>query len=154
MPLEIGIGKLCGMKVIDLPSPTFTKKDYEIRIRKTLETMKNFDCLYIHLKGPDIYGHDGDFEGKKKSIEEIDEFFFGPLLKNISLNDCTIAVTSDHSTPCINKAHSADPVPILIAGQKIKQDNVKKFNEIDCTKGSLGKLNGIEVMDKIFSFFI
>lgn len=153
MPLEIGIGKLCGMKVIDLPLPTFTKKDFPVRVRKTLSAMKKFDCLYIHLKGPDLFGHDGDFEGKKKSIEEIDKYYFKPLLKKINLKNTIIVVTGDHATPCISKAHSTDAVPIVIAGGNIKPDNVQKFNETECAKGSLGALKGLEVMSKIIKIF-
>lgn len=149
MPLEIGIGKLCGMSSVGLSLPAYTKKDYPERVRKTLYAMKKYDCLYIHLKGPDLFAHDGEFEGKKKSIEDIDKYFFGPLLKKIDLINTLIAVTSDHATPCINKAHSADPVPIVIAGNSIKPDNVRKFNEYDCAKGSLGTLNGLEIMPKV-----
>jgi len=153
MPLEIGIGKLCGMHVIDLPLPTFTKSDYPIRVEKTFSAMKKFDCLYIHLKGPDLFGHDGEFEKKKKSIEEIDKYFFEPLLSKIDLKNTIVAVTGDHATPCINKAHSADPVPLVIAGDDIKPDYVQGFNEIDCAKGSLGSLKGLEVMTKVMGIF-
>lgn len=153
MPLEIGIGKLCGMSAIKLPLPRFTKEDYPERVEKTISAMKNHDCLYIHLKGPDLFGHDGHFDGKRESIEEIDHCYFKPLLKKINLNETMIVVTGDHATPCINKAHSEDPVPILIAGGRIKADDVKKFNEIDCKKGALGELKGLEVMPKVMETF-
>ncbi|MBI1935240.1 2,3-bisphosphoglycerate-independent phosphoglycerate mutase [Candidatus Woesearchaeota archaeon] len=153
MPLEIGIGKLCGMDSIKLSLPAYTKNDYPERVNKTISAMKKYECLYIHLKGPDLFAHDGDFDGKKKSIEDIDRCYFGPLLRKIDLKNVLILVTADHSTPCINKAHSADPVPILIAGGSIKPDNVEKFNEYDCSKGSLGTLKGLEVMPKIMAIF-
>ncbi len=153
MPLEIGIGKLCGMKVIDLPLPTFTKRDYPERVKKTILAMKSFDCIYVHLKGPDLFGHDGDFEGKKKSIEEIDKYYFKPLFKKIDLKNTIILVTGDHATPCVYKAHSAEPVPIVIAGWNIKPDDVIKFNEMDCSQGSLGTLKGLQVMPKVMELF-
>jgi len=153
MPLEIGIGKLCGMDAIKLPLPTFTKEDYPERVEKTISTMKNHDCLYIHLKGPDLFGHDGDFEGKKKSIEEIDHCYFKPLLKKIDLNETIVVVTGDHATPCINKAHSSDPVPILICGGNVKADTVKKFNEMDCGEGYLGELKGLQIMGRVMEIF-
>lgn len=153
MPLEIGIGKLCGMEVIDLPLPTFSKSDYPVRVEKTLSAMKNHDCLYIHLKGPDLFGHDGEFDGKKNSIEEIDEYFFRPLLAKIKMEDIIMLVTGDHSTPCIHKSHSADPVPLMITGGGIKPDEVERFNEIDCAKGSLGVMNGIDLMPAVMRIF-
>ena len=66
MPLEIGIGELAGMSLVHLPLPTFTAADYKIRLEKTLAALKKFDCLYIHIKGPDLFGHDGDYLGKKQ----------------------------------------------------------------------------------------
>ena len=38
------------------------------------------NAIYVHLKGPDEFGHDGDAIGKMKNIEEIDKRFFGTLL--------------------------------------------------------------------------
>ncbi len=116
MPLEVGITKLVGMTVVRLPLPTFGASDYPIRARKTLEALKKFDGVYVHLKGPDLFAHDGDAIGKLGSIEEIDEFYFGNLLKKLDLNEVRVAVTGDHSTPCDMKAHSADSVPYLITG--------------------------------------
>ncbi|HIH20315.1 TPA: 2,3-bisphosphoglycerate-independent phosphoglycerate mutase [Candidatus Micrarchaeota archaeon] len=118
MPLEVGIAKFLGMDVIELPTPHFDKRDYQVRAEKTKEALGNYDGVYVHLKGPDLYGHDGDAKGKKKSIEEIDEFYFGPLLKKISLEKVRIAVTGDHSTPCELKSHSADSVPYLVTTNK------------------------------------
>jgi 2,3-bisphosphoglycerate-independent phosphoglycerate mutase len=45
------------------------------------------------------------------------------------------------------KAHSDDPVPVLITGNRIKGDEVEKFSEKACTKGKLGVLyKGTELM--------
>ena len=130
MPLEVGIAKLVGMRVIALPTPSFGASDYPTRARKTIGALKKFDAVYVHLKGPDLFGHDGEAKGKKNSVEEIDEFYFGPLLKKIDLEKVRIAVTGDHSTPCVLKAHSADSVPYLISG--LGKGGV--FDETHCRK--------------------
>jgi len=31
--------------------------------------------IYVHIKGPDEFGHDGDALGKKQNIEKIDSDF-------------------------------------------------------------------------------
>lgn len=134
MPLEIGIGKLIGMNVIHAPPPTFTASDYAGRAKKTLALLKKFDGVYVHIKGPDLFGHDGDTNGKTKSVEDIDRFFFKPLLKKLDLSKTRIAVTADHSTPCEIKAHSSDPVPFLIAGAGFFEKGVAKFGEKECLK--------------------
>ena len=148
MPVERGISRIAGMHLIDIPPPTKdTKADSDLRIRRLMEIYPSFDCFYIHIKGPDEPGHDGDFERKAKIISEIDKFFFGELLSRIDLKETLICVTADHSTPCSLKGHSDDPVPLLIAGGNIKPDGIKKFSEKECKKGSLGLLkHGTELI--------
>ncbi|MCM8783619.1 MAG: alkaline phosphatase family protein [Candidatus Omnitrophica bacterium] len=153
MPVEKGIALLTGMEIIDLPLPTGDlKNDYTLRASRTLEAINKFDGLYIHLKGPDEPAHDGNFLKKKEIIEAIDRFFFGRLLTSLELKDCVIAVTADHSTPCILKAHSADPVPLVISGGNIPSDEVKLFSENQARNGALGELEGREVLSKIIEF--
>ncbi|NYZ75547.1 phosphoglycerate mutase, partial [Candidatus Micrarchaeota archaeon] len=137
MPLEIGIGKLIGMKVIRASPPTFTASDYEGRAKKTLALLKKFDGVYVHIKGPDLFGHDGDAAGKRKSVDDIDRFFFKPLLKKLDLSSTRVAVTADHSTPCELKAHSNNPVPFLIAGAGVFEKGVSKFGETECMKNGV-----------------
>ncbi len=154
MPIEIGISKLAGMHVIELPTPTHDlEKDCTFRLKKLFDTLPLFNCFYIHIKGPDEPGHDGKVELKKKLIAIIDKYFFEKLLPKIKLEDHVICVTADHSTPCKLKAHSDSPVPILVSGGKIKGDGVDGFSERECKKGSLGVLeNGTELMPKLIEF--
>ena len=151
MPVERGIAKLSGMHLVDLPPPSRDLKDDCIfRVKKLFDILPRYDCFYIHIKGPDEPGHDGNFKLKTKLIETIDKFFFGKLLPKINLHDHIICVASDHSTPCKLKNHSDDPVPVLVAGDRIKGDEVAKFSEKECRKGSLGLLRrGTLLMPKL-----
>lgn len=148
MPVEIGIGRLAGMDVFELPPPSKDiQGDMELRLARLKEAMKTHNSFYIHIKGPDEPGHDGDFRLKKEIIEKIDATFFGKLLKIIDIPNSVICVTADHSTPCALKGHSDDPVPVLISGNKIRGDGSKKFGERECAKGSLGTMSkGTELM--------
>ncbi|MEM2888007.1 MAG: alkaline phosphatase family protein [Candidatus Bathyarchaeia archaeon] len=148
MPVERGISRLAGMDLVDLPPPSSNiKSDMKIRVEKLLELLQTYDCFYIHLKGPDEPGHDGDFQRKTKVIADIDQYFFGEILQKIDLQETVICITADHSTPCILKSHSDDPVPLLIAGNKIKPDGLKKYSERSCKEGSLGTIeNGTTLM--------
>ncbi|MBI3975163.1 MAG: phosphoglycerate mutase, partial [Armatimonadetes bacterium] len=101
------------------------------------------DGLYLHLKGPDEPGHDGDYKGKTASIERIDEEFFGPLREHRQ-EAWLLAVTADHATPCELRAHSADPVPLLVAGSG--SDGRTRFTEAEAAQGTLGMLGGTQVM--------
>jgi 2,3-bisphosphoglycerate-independent phosphoglycerate mutase len=151
MHAEKGIAQLAGMYATLLPPPAGDlERDCEIRVKKLLATLPNHDCFYIHLKGPDEPGHDGNCHRKTTIISAIDEYFFGNLLQKISMKDHIICITSDHSTPCALKVHSDTPVPVLITGGKIEDDNIARFSERECKKGSMGVLNhGFELMPKL-----
>jgi 2,3-bisphosphoglycerate-independent phosphoglycerate mutase len=147
MPVEEGIAMLTGMDIVPLPVPTKNlKRDYSLRAELTRKHIKRYDGLYVHIKGPDLPGHDGDVRGKKSVIEAIDSHYIGPILKKIDLKDTIITITSDHSTPCRLKSHSDDPVPVLICGGSIKPDNVSLFSEKGCRKGKLGELTGTRLL--------
>jgi len=138
---ELGIAKLAGMSATLLPPPSGNlQHDYDVRVKTLLDILPKHDCFYIHLKGPDEPGHDGDYKLKTEIITAVDKYFFGPLLKQISLEDTLICVTTDHATPCDLKIHSDTPVPILISGNSLGEENKTKFCEHECTKGSLGLL--------------
>jgi 2,3-bisphosphoglycerate-independent phosphoglycerate mutase len=145
---EKGIAHLAGMQATLLPPPSGNlERDCEIRVKKLQAALPSHDCFYIHLKGPDEPGHDGNCHRKTAIISAIDEHFFGRLLQEISLKDHIFCITADHATPCTLKVHSDTPVPVLISGGKIKDEKISKFSERECEKGSLGVLNhGFELM--------
>jgi len=151
MPVERGISKMAGMHMVELPSPSKNlERDCKLRVEKLLQILPFYDCFYIHIKGPDEPGHDGDFNLKTRLITTVDKHFVGRMLQKINLEDCVICVTADHSTPCKLKAHSDDPVPLLISGNKIQADKVKKFSEKECKRGELGILqHGTELIAKL-----
>jgi 2,3-bisphosphoglycerate-independent phosphoglycerate mutase len=151
MHAENGIATLVGMHSSLLPPPTGDiEKDCEIRVKRLVELMSQYDCFYIHLKGPDEPGHDGNCHRKTKIISEMDEHFFGKLLRQVSLQDTIFCITADHATPCILKVHSDTPVPVLISGGDINDDHISKFSEKECQKGTLGVLeHGYELMPKL-----
>ncbi len=139
MPVEKGIARLVGMDIAEVPPPTEDKKaDYENRLETTLKLLERYDAVYVHLKGPDEPGHDGDLERKVKAIELIDKYFTKPLLESIDLGSTAIIVTSDHATPWTHKAHTDDPVPVLVYIPGIGGDGIERFTEKDCRNGSLG----------------
>ncbi len=140
MPVEKGIAIAAGMKPLEVPPPTPDKRrDYEIRLEATLKALEQYDAVYVHLKGPDEPGHDGSIEKKVKAIEDIDKYYVQPLLEKIDLNQVAVLVTADHATPPTVKAHTDDPVPVVLAYGKLQPDPVEKLSEKECyNKGSLG----------------
>ncbi|MBI2006372.1 MAG: 2,3-bisphosphoglycerate-independent phosphoglycerate mutase [Nitrosopumilales archaeon] len=142
MPVELGISEVLKMKAFKAGGLA----DYEEKAKVAAQSMETQNAIYVHLKGPDEFGHDGDATGKMKNIEEIDKRFFGTLLDNIDSSKIAIVISADHSTPCINKGHSDDPVPLLVSGDFIKKDKTSRFTETEAKKGSIGLIEGAEVV--------
>jgi len=142
MPVEIGISNILKMKTFNAGGLT----DYEEKAKVAAQAMSTENAIYVHLKGPDEFGHDGDAIGKMENIEEIDKRFFGTLLSNIDVSKIAVMISADHSTPCINKGHSDDPVPLLISGDMIVNDNSQRFTEEDGKKGTIGLIEGASVV--------
>jgi 2,3-bisphosphoglycerate-independent phosphoglycerate mutase len=152
MNTERGIAEMAGMESYLLAPPSGNlQADMELRVKMLLNDLSKHDCFYIHLKGPDEPGHDGNYKLKTEIIAAIDKYFFGPLLKQIDLKDTIICVTSDHSTPCILKVHSDTPVAVLIAGGNVVGDGrAVEFSEKNAAEGSLGTIqHGCELMPKL-----
>ena len=80
------------------------------------------------------------------SIEQIDDLFFGTLLKNVDVSKIMLIVSGDHSTPCIRKAHTDDPIPVLFTGGGVEKDDSKRFTEKESLGGSRGSMKGIEIL--------
>ncbi len=149
LPAELGIGRLLGMDVREIP-PGTSLEDYRRRAELVLKLAAQFDFVYVHLKGPDEPGHDGLLDLKKQRIEEIDSGFFSTLRKASKLQRIVLCATCDHSTPWKDKGHSDDPVPLLVVGGSIRPDGSKRFTETSAQKGAFGMLaQGNLLLDRL-----
>jgi len=142
MPVEVGISNILKMRTYNAGGLT----DYEEKASIAAQAMETENAIYVHLKGPDEFGHDGDAIGKMKNIEEIDKRFFGTLLDHIDVSKIAVMISADHSTPSIHKGHSADPVPVLISGDMITNDDTQRFTEAEAKKGAIGLIDGVQVV--------
>jgi 2,3-bisphosphoglycerate-independent phosphoglycerate mutase len=142
MPVEIGISKVLGIKMFQAGDTV----DYEKKAKVAADSLKLVNAMYVHIKGPDEFGHDGNASGKKKNIEDIDRRFFGTLVQELNKVDAAIVISGDHSTPCIKKGHSDDPVPLLVSSSRVEQDGSARFTEKYAKRGRLGLLMGADVL--------
>jgi 2,3-bisphosphoglycerate-independent phosphoglycerate mutase len=149
MPVELGIARLTEMGIVEAPTGIPVEQQYEDWADLALEAIEGYDGLYIHIKGPDVPAHDGDFEGKIKSIEQIDSIFFARLLDSLDLSKTIVAVTADHSTSCARKAHTDGPVPLLVSGAGVSSDSVETYGETASRRGAMGHLTGPQIMPNL-----
>ena len=146
MPVEIGIAKILGMELFSSQKID----DYKQKAKEVAEIIKSYNLVYVHIKGPDEYGHDGDALGKKSNIELIDKDFFGMFFKLVTKQPIVV-ISGDHSTPCIRKSHTDDPIPLLVSGNGITSDGSRRFTESWASKGSIGTLKGSQVISLILN---
>ena len=150
MPVEKGIAMLTGMDIVPVPLASGDpEKDYPRLAEIAIVELPKYGGLYIHIKGPDIPAHDGRVEEKKDIIEAIDKFFLANFVPGLNFDDIVLTLTADHSTPCMIKAHSADPVPLLIIDSALGSDGTEVFSESACAKGKLGEITGVELLPKL-----
>ncbi len=152
MPVEKGIAEILGMDTHGMPPPSPDKaRDYADRLRATLKLLNRNDVVYVHLKGPDEPGHDGDLNAKVRSIEDIDKYYVRPLLDSVDLDKTVLLITSDHATPPSVRAHTDDPVPLILAGGNIVPDDCLKLTEKAChERGSIGIIeHGWELLPRV-----
>lgn len=160
MPLEIGFSKTSGMEVFSFEYPKLKgldayenlyeglKKACNFSIKVLKKIHKKIDYAYIHLKETDLPGHDNKPLEKKIMLEYIDKTLFKFLRKFAPPKEIKVVVTADHSTPCKLKAHSADPVPVLFYNASLPKEK-KKFCEKTARIGTLGRMNGNELLEKM-----
>ena len=74
-PMYKGLAQLVGMTKIEGPQ-TIAEQ-----FQRYLAEYDNYDYFFIHYKYSDMYGEDGNFEAKKKSIEDFDAALSDPVGK-------------------------------------------------------------------------
>lgn len=141
MPVEIGLFKALGVDVLETPLSSSRLESLRVSAEVALKALDEYDVVYVHLKGPDEPGHDGDLHGKVRAVEDIDSQFFSRIVESVDRKSTLIAVTSDHATPWCKRAHSSDPVPVLLSHPLLPEKRAR-FSEEGAASGSLGVIEG------------
>ncbi len=144
MSLIRGVARNTGMELLSVTGATGgLDTDMVAKGKAAVSALKDYDFVFLHLKAPDICGHDGDFEGKLAVLERADEMM-GVIRDGAP--EAVIAVTGDHTTPCKAKEHTGDPVPLLIRAPGAFADAVERFSELDAATGYLGRIRGNDIL--------
>ena len=139
-PMYRGIARLLGMDVIGQPGGL----DDQLAILG--DVWGDYDYFFLHHKGTDSAGEDGDRPRKIAAIEALDAVV--PQLRELGPD--VIAVTGDHSTPSQMAAHSWHPVPTLLWSERCGRDSVTQYGERWCRQGDLG----IRPMKDLMAFML
>ncbi|NPA30639.1 MAG: 2,3-bisphosphoglycerate-independent phosphoglycerate mutase [Chloroflexi bacterium] len=137
-PMYKGVARLVGMDVLDFEGDTPADE-----FAAAGRVWNDYDFFFIHIKKTDSKGEDGDFYGKAKVIEQVDQAL--PAL--LKLEPKVLIITGDHSTPARLRSHSWHPVPFLLwAPDTARSDNQYRFGENACVQGGLGTFPAVQTM--------
>ena len=149
-----GIGVYAGLRRISVEGATgLYDTNYENKVSAALEALKTDDLVYLHIEASDEAGHEGNFDLKRLTIENLDKRVVGPVYEAVKdwEEPVSIAVLPDHPTPCELRTHTAEPVPFLIYYPGIEPDDVQTFDEIACREGIYGVMKENEFMNEFIN---
>jgi 2,3-bisphosphoglycerate-independent phosphoglycerate mutase len=136
-PMYRGLSRLLGMDVAESPA------DIE-GLFQSFESHfgDDHDFYFLHVKGTDSAGEDGDIVRKVAVIEEVDR----RLPRLLEAKPDVLVITGDHSTPAVMSAHSWHPVPVLLHAKYARRGAAQRFDETACLSGALSLRPGSHLL--------
>lgn len=146
-----GIAILAGMNSIDVEGATGNiHTNFDGKAKAAADALLNdgADLVYVHLEAPDECGHQGDAEGKVRSLELIDEKVIGYIKARLDEagEDYAFLVMPDHPTPIATKTHSREAVPCVIYKKGDNKGNNFRFIEKDAEAHGTVVSEGYKIM--------
>ncbi len=135
-PMYRGLASVANMQIIP------TGMTFADEVDTLHANWDDHDFFFLHYKPADSAGEDGDFDGKVKTLEELDTH----LPRILELEPDVLMVAGDHSTPAIMASHSWHPVPFMLHSKLTLGEGVDGFNERACALGSLGRIPAETIM--------
>ncbi len=148
-----GIGKLAGMRVIEVEGATGNfDTNFAGKAKACLDNLKDLDFIYLHMEAPDECGHHGDTKNKIYSIEQIDGVVKTIVdgLKEMG-EDFRILIAPDHPTPLSIMTHCSDPVPYLVYDSTKEVRGVNAYDEENAKNTGNYVEDGYTLINKLFN---
>ncbi len=147
-----GIGKLAGMRVIEVEGATGNyDTNFSGKANACLENLKDLDFVYLHMEAPDECGHHGDAKNKIYSIEQIDKvvetIVCGLKKKGEAFK---VLIAPDHPTPLSIMTHCSDPVPYLIYDSRKEVVGIDAYDEENAKNTGNYVEEGYTLISKLF----
>lgn len=144
-----GLGLVAGMDSVDVEGACGTiDTNFSGKAEAALEAIKTHDYVYIHMEAPDECGHQGDKNGKIRSIELIDELVVRPVYEEMTRRGerFKMLIMPDHPTPLALRTHVSDPVPFVMYDSGKETFGCETYNEgvVRSTRVFYG--SGVELM--------
>jgi 2,3-bisphosphoglycerate-independent phosphoglycerate mutase len=144
-----GLGKMAGMKVLDIPGVTDgLDNDYAAQAAGALKALEDNDLVVVHIEAPDEAAHAGSIDDKVEAVERIDKEVVGRL-RSYQKDDLRVLAMPDHPTPIKIRTHSPEPVPFLLWGKGFSSNGAKEYSEAAAKGTGLLVADGYKIMGKL-----
>jgi 2,3-bisphosphoglycerate-independent phosphoglycerate mutase len=141
-----GVAKCFGLTLYPVKGITGEyNTDTDAKARAVIEALKTNDFVFAHFKATDTASHDGDPAKKMEMIGRLDSML-ETIVAAVDPEETVIALTGDHTTPCMLQDHAGEPVPIVIWGGRVRTDDVTHFDERSCAKGGLTRISAMDIV--------
>lgn len=126
-----GIARNLDWDVVAVPGATgYVDTDYAGKGTYAAQALDEYDIVVVHIEAPDEMGHEGSYEKKIYSLEQIDEQTLPPILDKLqTFDDWRLLISPDHPTPVSTKTHSRGYVPWAIVGSDVEGDGFSTYDE-------------------------
>lgn len=148
-----GIGIAAGMDIYEVRGATGNiNTNYTGKANACLKALREgADFVFVHIEAPDECSHQGDLEGKIRSIELIDSLVVKKILSGLDRmgEEYSILILPDHPTPLSLRTHSSDPVPYMLTRSTDKKaKGHTAYDEKTAAKSGITIRSGTELMNK------
>lgn len=145
-----GLASLIGWRRIEVPGATgYLDTNFAGKGRLAVEALDEFDLVCVHVEATDECGHNADLSGKVRALEQIDEHIVGPVMQRLRRQGDAwrVLILPDHPTPAAVRTHTPEPVPFLLAGQRVESLLPASFTEEAAANCDLHIPRGCELME-------
>ena len=152
VPICQGIASLVGLDTVSVPGATGElETNYEGKAEAALRILETHDFTAVHVEAPDECTHNGDLQGKIRSLEWIDGRVLAPLLKGIRQNgwEFRLLLLSDHKTLTSTRGHAHGAVPFCLYDSRRDRKTGSTFCE-KAGEAGLSVDRGTKLMGMLF----
>ena len=136
-PVLTGLARTLGLGHEDPP------EGYDARADAALGAVESHEFVHVHYPEPDEVSHAAGPAAKRDELEAIDGSLDVLVDRALSDPGLVTVVTADHTTPSAEDVvHSGEPVPLTMAAETVRTDDVTAAGERPAAGGGLGRIRG------------
>lgn len=131
-PSVVGAARLQGLRHIRPPGATgLPGTSLRAKTEAALEALEVHDLVLLHVDGLAAASHARDFVSKVETLERVDGYVVGRVLREIEAGlACRLVVIGGEAVSAESGRFLADPVPFAIYGTGVRSHRRSAFTEV------------------------